>query len=133
MSLNSRDIRHMYPCGFMDELNVMHVFVAYITSVYTDYMYRYTVQPETFAGTLIWRISKYFTLSPKLISPSVSKRIIVHNGACAAHMYLPNYNLPITFLDQFTNFNTRQNNRLYGIVITEMEGDIFVFKLQMKV
>ena len=30
-------------------------------------------------------------------------------------MYSPNKNSPITFLDQFANFNARQNNRLYGI------------------
>ena len=53
-----------------------------------------------------WRIGEFFTKSPKLIPPNTRAYV------CGAHVFAK---LKLTFLDQFANFNARQNNRLYGM------------------
>ena len=53
-------------------------------------------------------------------------RIIVRNGvACGTHVFTK-LKFANTFLDQFANFNARQNNRLYGRPAFFQE-DIHVF------
>ena len=63
-------------------------------------------------GILIWRIGE-FSKSPKLIPPN-TQIATGHNSAQRGRMWRTRINSPITFLDQFANFNACQNNRLYG-------------------
>jgi len=76
-------------------------------------------------------LANLFTKSPKLILPNtrasathVIVRIIVHDRvACSAHVFAK-LKFANNILDQFANFNARQNNRLYGMMLLMLDSSV---------